>query len=88
MGYGGIALSIWVLCLIRVESSACLLTSYLVVPTLVAIQEIHRGTYVVSHVVGHNAPNLHQENEVPPPLEGPFLHTKQLGEMVLDFQMF
>ena len=56
--------------------------SYLVVPILVATQGIHRSTYIVTHVVGRNAPKLHQANKVPPPLEGPFLHTKHLGEML------
>ena len=57
------------------------------VPILVAVQEIHRSIYIVSHVVGCNARWLHQENGVPPPLEDLFLHTKHLGEIVLDFQM-
>ena len=54
----------------------------------VAVQEIHCGTYVVSHVVGHDAPWLHQANGVPAPPEGPILRTKCLGELVLDFRMF
>ena len=37
------------------ELSAYLAASYLVVPVLVATQEIHRGTYVASHIVGHDA---------------------------------
>ena len=68
-GYGGIALSIWVLCLVPVELSVHLPASCLVVPILVATQEIHRGTYIASHVVGHNAPVLHQANEVLHPLQ-------------------
>ena len=86
--YGGIALSVWVPCLVPAELSICLPASSLVVPILVATQEIHHGTYVASHIVGHNSPVSHQENEVPPPQEGPFLHTKHLGEIVLDFRMF
>ena len=74
MGYGGIALSIWVPCSVQVELSPCLPTSCLVVPILVATQEIHHGTYVVSHIVGYNAPKLYQVNDIPHPLEGPFLH--------------
>ena len=58
------------------------------VPILVAAQRIHHGIYIVSHVVGHDAPWLHQANGVLPPPEGPFLYTKHLGEIVLDSQMF
>ena len=72
MGYGSIALSIWVPCLVQAKLIAHLLTSYLVVSILVAAQEIHQGTYVVSQVVGYNAPRLHQASKVPPPPEGPF----------------
>ena len=46
------------------ELSVGLPASYLVVPFLVAAQEIHHGTYTVNHIVGHNAPNLHQVNGV------------------------
>ena len=59
--------------------------SCLVVPVLVATQEIHCGTYIVSYIVGHNAPKLHKENEVPLPLEGPFIRTKYLREIVRGF---
>ena len=48
----------------------------------------HYGTYVVSHVVGHDALWLLQANGVPPLPEGPFLHTKRLGEIVPAFCMF
>ena len=82
------ALFVWVLCLFQAESSACLPTSYLVVPILVATQEIHHGTYIVSHVVGHDAPKLLQKNEIPLLLVGYFLCTEYLGEIVLDFWMF
>ena len=54
--YGDIALSIWVSCLVQAESSAYIPTSCLVVPILVATQEIYRSTFVVSHILGHNAP--------------------------------
>ena len=70
------------------EWSVHLPASNSVVPILVAAQGTHRGTYVVSHIVGHDAPWLLQANGVPPLLEGPFLHTKCLGEIVLDFRMF
>ena len=70
------------------EWSACLPASDSVVPILVAAQGIHRGTYVVSHVVGHDAPWLLQANGVPPLLEGPFLCTRCLGEIVPDFWKF
>ena len=58
------------------------------VPILVAAQGTHHGTYVVSHVVGHNAPQLLQAIGVPPLPEGPFLRTKCLGEIVPDLRMF
>ena len=86
--YGCIALSVWVPCSVPVELSVCLSTSCLVGPISVATQEIHRGTYIASHVVGHNAPVLYQANNVPPPPEGPFLCTKHLGEIVPDFQRY
>ena len=70
------------------ESSVHLPASYLVVPILVATQEIHHGTYIASHVVGHNAPVSHQANEVLSPPEGPFLSTKYLREIILDFWRF
>ena len=87
-GYGSIALSIWVLCPIPAESSVHLPASCLVVPILIATQEIHYGTYIASHVVSHNAPVSHQENEVLPPTEGPFLHIKYLGKKIPDFWIF
>ena len=62
MGYGDIALSVPVLCPVLMELSVRLPASCLVVPISIASQEIHRGTYVVSHVVGHNAPWLHRAN--------------------------
>ena len=70
------------------EWSVHLLASNSVVPILVAAQGTHRGTYIVSHIVGHDAPWLLRANGVPPLPEGPFLHTKHLGEIVLDFRMF
>ena len=87
-GYGGIALSIWVPCLVPVELSVHLPASDLVVPISVAAQGIHHGNYVASHIVGHDTPRLLQVNGVLPPPEGPFLYTKHLGEIVLDFLMF
>ena len=87
-GYGGIALSIWVPCPVPVELNVYLPASNLVVPLLVAARGIHCSTYVVSHVVGHNAPGLLLANGVPSPPDGPFLYTKHFGEIVLDFWMF
>ena len=87
-GYGDIALFILVPCLVPMEWSVHLPASNLVVLILVAAQGTHRGTYIVSHVVGHNVPRLLQANRVPPLLEGPFLYTKHLGEIILDFQIF
>ena len=58
------------------------------VPILVAAQGTHRGTYIVNHIVGYDAPWLLQANRVPPLPEGPFHYTKCLGEIVLDFRMF
>ena len=87
-GYGNIALFVSVLCPVPMEWSVRLPASNSVVPILVATQGIHHGTYVVSHVVGHDVPRLLQANGVPPLLEGPFLHTKHLGEVVLNFYMF
>ena len=84
-GYCSIALSVWVPYPVPVELSVYLPASNLVVPILVAAQGIHHGTYIVSHVVGHNAPWLLQANGILPPPEGPFLHTKHLEEIVLDF---
>ena len=57
-GYGDIALFIPVPCPVLTEWSVCLLASDLVVPISVASQGTHCGTYVVSHVVGHDAPQL------------------------------
>ena len=54
------------------ELSVCLTASDLVVPISVAAQGIHRCTYIVSHVVGHDVPWLLQANGVPPPPEGLF----------------
>ena len=56
MGYASKAPSIWVQYLISMGLSVCLPGSGLVVPILVATQEIHHGTYVVSHIVGHDTP--------------------------------
>ena len=58
------------------------------VPILVATQELYHSTYVVSHIVDHNARKLHQANEVLLPPEGPFLCTKYLREIVQNFWMF
>ena len=88
MGYSGIALSIWVPCLVQAELSAYLPISCLVIQILVATQEIHHSTYLVSHFVGYNALSLHQANEVPPSLESLFLHTKHLREIVQSFRIF
>ena len=88
-GFNGIALFLLFLCLVSclvpTELSVCLPASDLVVIMSIAAQGIHRGTYIVSHVVGHNAPWLLQVNGVLPPLEGLFLHTKYLREIVIDF---
>ena len=85
MEYDGKAVSIWVQCPVPEESSAYLPNSYLVVPILVATQEIHCGTYVPSPIVGHNAPELLQVNKVLPPLENPFLPTRCLEKTVQGF---
>ena len=87
-GYDDIALFVLVLCLVLMEWSVCLPASNSVVPISVAAQGIHLGTYVVSHIVGHDVPWLLQANGVPPLPKGPFLHIKYLGEIVLDFWMF
>ena len=58
VGYSGIDLSIWFPHPVWAELSACLPTSYLLVRISLATQEIHRGTYKVSHIVGHNTPQL------------------------------
>ena len=58
MGYGDIALFILVPCPVLMEWSVRLLASDSVVPIPVASRGTHRGTYVVSHVVGHDAPRL------------------------------
>ena len=87
-GHGDIALFVAVLCLLPTEWSKCLPASELAVLILVAAQGTHCSTYIVSHIVGHDAPRLLQANGVLPLPEGPFLHTKCLGEIVLDFQMF
>ena len=66
MEYGGIALFVWFQWLVPAELSVCLPDSCLVVPILVATQEIHHSTYIASHVVGHNGPGLHQAIKVLP----------------------
>ena len=81
-GYGNIAHFVPVPCPVLMEWSVRLLASDSVVPILVASQGTHRGTYIVSHIVGHDAPRLLQANGVPSLPEGPFLHTKHLGEIV------
>ena len=87
-GYGNIAFFILVPCPVIMEWSVRPPAFDSVVPISVAAQGTHRGTYVVSHIVGHDAAWLLQANGVLPLLEGPFLHTKRLGEIVLDFRMF
>ena len=87
-GYGNIALFVLVPCPVLMECSVHLPASDSVVPILVAAQGAHCGTYIVSHVVGHDASWLLQANGVPPLPEGPFLHTKCLGEIVPEFRMF
>ena len=57
-GYGNIALFVLVLCLVLMEWSVHLPASDSVVPISVAAQGTHSGTYIVSHVMGHNAPWL------------------------------
>ena len=75
-GYSDIALFVPVPCLGPMEWSVRLPASNLVVPILVAAQGIHCGTYVINHIVGHDAPWLLQENGVLPPLVGFFLCKK------------
>ena len=82
---GGKALSIWVQYLALVELRECYPASSLVVPLSVVTQEIHCSIYGASHIVDHNALESHQENEVLPLLEDPFLYTKHLGEIVQGF---
>ena len=57
-GYGNVALFVLVLCPVLTEWSVCLLASNLVVPILVAARGIHCSTYIISHVVGHDALRL------------------------------
>ena len=68
------------LCLVSVESSVYFPASYLVVPFLVAAQETYRGIYIVNHIVGHDAPNLHQVNRVCYPVGDLFLIQNILEE--------
>ena len=51
-------------------------------PFLVATQEVHHGTYVASHLVGHDALESHQVDGVDRVLSlgDPYLLTKHLGE--------
>ena len=86
MDYDDIVLSILVQCLVPAESSAYLPASCLVVPFLLTTQEIYRGTYIASHIVGHNASDLHQDNEVLHPPEDPLPYTKYLGGREQGFQ--
>ena len=69
-------------------SSAHIPASCLVVPYLAATQEIHFGTYVASHEMGHHAAELNWENGVLAPQKDPFLHTEHLGEIGQDFWLF
>ena len=55
-GYDDIALFVPLPCPVPTKWSVLLPASDLVVPILVAAQGTHCGTYVVSHIVGHNAP--------------------------------
>ena len=87
-GYSNIALFVLVPCPVLMEWSVHLPASNLVVPISVAAQETHHSIYIVSHIVGHNAPWLLRENGVLLLPEGPFLHTKCPEEIVLDFWMF
>ena len=57
-GYGDIALFISVPCLVPMEWSVHLPASHLVVLVSVAAQGTHCGTYVISYIVGDDAPRL------------------------------
>ena len=57
-GYGDIALFILVPCPVVIEWSVRLPASDLVVAISVSAQGTHCSTYIVSHVVGHDAPWL------------------------------
>ena len=83
--YGSIALYIWVGCVVPMELSSGLPASGLVVHISLATQEIHHGTCIASYVVDYDDPESHQENEVLPLLEDPFLYTKHLGEVARGF---
>ena len=85
MDYSGIALSIWIHCLVPMKLSACLLASGLMVPISVATKEIHCSIYIASYVVGHNVPESPRANKVLPHPKDPFLYTKHLGEIVQGF---
>ena len=88
MDYSGIAPYIWFQCPPPMESIAYLPALYFVIPILVATQQIHCSTYAASHIVGHNAPRLTQENEVLLPLKDPFLYKRHLGEIIQSFVIF
>ena len=57
MSYCSTIPSILVWCLIPVESNGHIPAFSLVVPFLVASWEIHHGTYIENHVVGHDTPS-------------------------------
>ena len=80
MGYNVIVPFIPVQCLAPAESSACVPASCLVVFFLITTQEKHCGTYISSHIVGYNAPESHQINDLWYSLENSYLHTKYLRE--------
>ena len=75
-------------CLVPVELSACFPVSCLVVHFLAATWEIHCVTYIASHIVAQDAPELHQVNGVLPLLEDAFLHTKYFVKILQGFWIF
>ena len=59
MEYTSIILYILVQCMVPAKLSAHLPDPYLVILFLAVTQVIHCGTYIASHLVGHDVPESH-----------------------------
>ena len=58
------------------------------VPFWVIAWEVYSGTYVASHIAGHDTPELHQVNRILYPPRDPSLNAKCFGEKGQGFWVF